>query len=194
MHSEIFYYLCNGHLINGQKQEYYMQEYKSTYSKGMALSTAITAAVIVAAIILCAVTAADYPAGSEGFVTMAVVSLLLTGILTYAFLRQLKSLAVADDHVAINRKLGSEKILRKDIVRVWHKKDIRFGIKNFGINGLFGYNGTFWDSVTGSYYACANNGNNLVAIKTKGGKTYVASCDDYNTVINELSRNAEIRS
>lgn len=58
-------------------------------------------------------------------------------------------------------------------------------VRLWGISGLFGHIGLFWNSNIGKYYAFVKDGNSMLEIKTRR-KCYVISCDDYTQVVSLL--------
>lgn len=113
--------------------------------------------------------------------------LILAGLTTYAYVSQIKGIKVASGHLIIKKKIGEITIKTDDIRYIRHKKDILWDIRLWGISGLFGHFGWFWNQRSGSYFAIANNGNNLIEIKTSN-KCYVVSCDRYEEVLKLLEQ------
>jgi hypothetical protein len=73
-------------------------------------------------------------------------------------------------------------IPRNEIVQTSHKECMRGDVRLFGVGGLFGRIGWFWNKSIGRYLAFVKDGNSLIEIKTSG-RTYVVSCDNYEQVL-----------
>lgn len=164
-----------------------MKTFTCSYSKGIKISTTISVVVILIAIALSIVELYNTKF-SDYRIWIALIIIILGIALVFPFFYQIKDISLDDEHLVINRIFGHKIILLKDIDNVREKTGEGLDLRLFGIGGLFGYYGLFWNRDIGVYRACANNGNNLIAIKTKCGKTYVISCDDRDSLIEELSK------
>lgn len=162
-----------------------MKKFKSSYSKGMLLSTCLLLVILAFAVYVAMDQLVNLPMGSLNFMGIAIVLCFVLGTILYAFASQIMYVCLTDKEVIIKKRIGQIVIPRNDIVEVSHKRTLGADLRVWGISGLFGHLGYFWNKDTGRYLAYVKDGNSLLEIKTKG-KCYVVSCDDYNQVLNAL--------
>ena len=60
-------------------------------------------------------------------------------------------------------------------------------VNSWGVYGLFGLNGEFWEDWTGLFTVMAKDTKSLVEIKT-ANKCYVVSCDRYEELLELLGQ------
>lgn len=163
-----------------------MKKFKSSYSKGMLLSTYLLLAVLIFAVYIAISQLFHFPVGSLNFIGIGAALCFVLGTILYAFASQITYVCLTDEEVIIKKRMGQVVIPRQDIVQIRHKKTLGSDLRVWGISGLFGHLGYFWNKDTGRYMAYVKDGDSLLEIKTKG-KCYVVSCDDYNQVLQALS-------
>lgn len=162
-----------------------MEKFKSSYSKPMLLATLFLLIVLLFAMGVIMGQLNKVPAGSLSFVGLIAVVCFGLGSMVYAFMSQITYLCLTEDSLIIKKKFGQIIIPRKDILEVEYKKSINQDIRAWGISGLFGHIGWFWNKATGRYFALVKDGDSMLEIKTTG-KCYVVSCDDYKKVLKLL--------
>jgi hypothetical protein len=96
-------------------------------------------------------------------------------------------IGVTNSEVIIKKRLGSIKVPISNILDIREKKHLFTDIRIFGISGLFGHIGLFWNKRIGKFTVYATNGNSLVEIRTKE-QTYVISCDNREAFILDISK------
>jgi hypothetical protein len=96
--------------------------------------------------------------------------------------------ALTEDGLLIQRIAKNVLIKYSDIaeVRLMPGNEILGGIRLFGVGGLFGYYGIFYNPEIGRYTAYATRANNRIFIQTKAGKKIVITPDD-TSLANSLS-------
>jgi len=84
------------------------------------------------------------------------------------------------DEIILLRATGNVHLLRSEIteLRRVEKDELRGTIRTFGVGGLFGYYGRFYNSKLGKMTWFMTNTNNAVLIRMKSGKVYLLSPDD----------------
>ncbi len=162
-----------------------MEKFKSSYSKSMLLATWFILIVLLFAAGVIISQLNKVSVGSLNFVGFVAVLCLVLGSMVYAFMSQITYLCLTEDSLIIKKKFGQITIPRKDILEVKYKKSINQDIRAWGISGLFGHIGWFWNKATGRYFALVKDGDSMLEIKTTG-KCYVVSCDDYKEVLKLL--------
>jgi hypothetical protein len=82
---------------------------------------------------------------------------------------------VKDEAVIIKRPFTDVRLLKKNIqsVELVSKDKIKGTIRTFGVGGLFGYFGKFWNYKIGKMTWYATRANNLVLIKTIGDQNII---------------------
>ncbi len=162
-----------------------MKEFKSTYSKGMLWTTILFVTLIGYFIVRFTYKMLLIPVQSYSFWVYAFVLIALVAALLHAFLFQIISVSITEKEIVVKKMYGHIIILRSEILEVRHKKSILRDIRVWGIGGLFGQIGLFWNSDVGRYWAYVNNGQNMIEIKTTKN-CYVISCDNYDEAMELL--------
>lgn len=67
----------------------------------------------------------------------------------YSYFNQIKQVEVTADKVVIRKVYGAITIPRKEILYARHRKTLTRAIKSWGVYGLFGLTGEFWEDKTG---------------------------------------------
>ena len=91
------------------------------------------------------------------------------------------------DKVVIRKVYGAITIPRKEILYARHRKTLTRAIKSWGVYGLFGLSGEFWEDKTGQFTVVVKDTQSLIEIKTSN-KCYVVSCDRYEEVLKLLEQ------
>lgn len=166
-----------------------MREFKSSYSKGMLLSTSLVLILLLGAIYFTGSLMIDAPMGSSRFIVNGLILCVCVLALLYAFLVQIDRVCLTEHEVIVQKKWGRIVIPRDEIVQVESLQSLLSDIRLCGIGGLFGHMGLFWNQRLGVYHACVNNGNRMLVIKTTR-KTYVVSCDERDELLALLQKPA----
>lgn len=153
----------------------------------MLLFTILTLCIFIYCIFRMALWLQQKPDDAHRLVFGCLAILILAILTVYAYASQIKGIEVTSEHLFIKKKIGEIAIKTDCIQYIRHKKDIMWDVRLWGISGLFGHFGWFWNQRNGNYFAIANNGNNLVEIKT-ANKCYVVSCDRYEELLELLGQ------
>jgi hypothetical protein len=123
-----------------------------------------------------------------GYAAPIIFSSIFIIIYLISFLYRPVAYTINRDSVTIKRLLGSKNIALTDItyVKAIERKQLRWAVRIFGVGGLFGYWGTFTNSLFGRMTWYATNLNNAVMIETKKGKRIVISPNDVDAFINQV--------
>lgn len=119
-------------------------------------------------------------------------SAIITSILivTYvsAYIYRPLGYTITDNQVIIRRPWRSVIVERKSIktAQIISKDQLKFTIRTFGVGGLFGYYGKFYNSVYGKMTWYLTRRDRLVLIKTVDNKTILLSPDEIDPFIKEL--------
>lgn len=97
--------------------------------------------------------------------------------------------SVKEYELVIHRPFNDVRYAREALesVQVIVKKDLQFTIRTFGVGGLWGYYGYFYNSVYGKMIWYITRRDHLVLIKTTNKKTILLSPDDIDAFTGELS-------
>jgi hypothetical protein len=114
---------------------------------------------------------------SEGLI---VVFLVLSLILVFSYLRHPKSYILSDYSLIINSISNPLELKFSDInsIKQLSKSDLSGTIRTFGVGGLFGYFGKFYNRKFGSMNWYVTQLNNRILIELKNGHKYIISPDD----------------
>ncbi|SEJ84371.1 PH domain-containing protein [Dyadobacter sp. SG02] len=97
--------------------------------------------------------------------------------------------SVTEHELVIHRPLNDVRYAREALesVQVIVKKDLQFTIRTFGVGGLWGYYGYFYNSVYGKMIWYITRRDHLVLIKATNKKTILLSPDDIDSFTTELN-------
>jgi len=111
---------------------------------------------------------------------LIVVFLILSAVFVFSYLWHPKSYTVTDYSVIIQRKLKplELKINQINDLQEISKSDLSGTIRTFGVGGLFGYFGKFYNRKYGTMNWYVTQNKNRVLIELKNGKKYIISPDD----------------
>ena len=163
-----------------------MRRFKSSYSKPMLLATCFLLIILSFAIYIIINQMAKFPIDSFNFIGVGIALCFILATLLYSFLSQIRYVCLTKENLIIKKMLGKVIIPRCNILQVQHKKSLMFDVRLWGISGLFGHIGVFWNKSIGKYTAFVKDGSSMLEIKTEG-KCYVVSCDDYVQMIKLLN-------
>ncbi len=95
--------------------------------------------------------------------------------------------AITGNSIVIYRPIGSITLPRTSILKAEiQPKGFPFAIRTFGVGGLFGYFGSFYNFDSGNMKWYVTNRNNTIVITTKHGKKIVISPDEKEAFVNDL--------
>jgi hypothetical protein len=97
--------------------------------------------------------------------------------------------SLTEHELVVHRPINDVRYAREALesVQVIVKKDLQFTIRTFGVGGLWGYYGHFYNSVYGKMRWYITRRDHLVLIKTTNKKTILVSPDDIDSFTNELN-------
>lgn len=126
----------------------------------------------------------------------AIITTIL--IVTYggAYIFRPLGYVLTGDQVIIRRPWRSVIVERKSIetVQIISKEQLKFTIRTFGVGGLFGYYGKFYNSVFGKMTWYLTRRDHLVLIRTTNKKTILLSPDEVDSFAKELGCTALVVS
>lgn len=101
---------------------------------------------------------------------------------------------ITEHELIIHRPINTVRYVREALesVQVIVKKDLQFTIRTFGVGGLWGYYGYFYNSVYGKMIWFITRRDHLVLIKTANKRTILLSPDDIGPFTNELNSVAPV--
>lgn len=163
-----------------------MERVRASYSKGMYISTMFFTIVLLCASCYLFYRMSKMNVGSCSFIMIGCIAFIVLATLAYAYLSQLKYICIFQDVLVLKRKVGSITIPLNSIKQVLPKKNMMYDIRLWGISGLFGHIGWFWNNRLGKYFALVKNGNDMFIIETYNNKFYVVSCDNSVEIMKRL--------
>lgn len=111
-------------------------------------------------------------------------------VITYgaAYIYRPIQYALTDRDLIIDRPVGDVTYARETIKSVEQisKENLKFTIRTFGVGGLWGYYGQFYNSVYGKMTWYLTRRDQLVLIKTTNKKTILLSPDDIDSFLKAL--------
>ena len=117
-------------------------------------------------------------ASSGNSLGLALLVIIGVPLLVLCYLFAPSGYAISESHVLIRRKIGSVRISLANIESI--EQDSLacpfWGIRTFGVSGIFGYFGRFYTKHLGHYSMYVTDRQKAVVIRTN--KTYVISPDD----------------
>lgn len=123
---------------------------------------------------------------TQGSTYVIAAILILSYGITYAF-RPI-DYRVTPDKVIIRRPLNEVVIERSNIAKVeaLQADQLKWSFRTFGVGGLFGYFGKFYNFKIGNMTWYATRRNNAVLIKTTKGKNIIITPDEAGTFVGEF--------
>ncbi|MCF0060267.1 PH domain-containing protein [Dyadobacter chenwenxiniae] len=123
---------------------------------------------------------------SQGSTYVIGAILILSYGITYAF--RPVDYRITADKLIIRRPLNEVVIQRSDIatVEAVESDRLRWSLRTFGVGGLFGYFGKFYNPKIGSMTWYATRRNNAVLIKTVKGKNIIVTPDEVAAFVGEF--------
>ncbi len=115
------------------------------------------------------------------------VTLLILGV-TYYF--SIKKYVISDSELTVVRPFSNVVFSVSKIkeVRMLDDCDMKFTIRTFGVGGLFGYVGKFWNNHIKHFTAYSTRLRNLVLVVTTDDKKFVLSPNDTVLFVTELQK------
>jgi len=103
-------------------------------------------------------------------------------VLIWSYLYSPRGYAIKDSLLLIRRYIGSKTIDLIDIIEVRRLKDreMAWTIRTWGVGGLFGYYGRFYNRALGHMTYYVTQRKNMILLRTKTGKKIIISPDDIN--------------
>lgn len=164
-----------------------MKIYKSSYSHCMLVSTIIFMILLIYATYRFGIHLLEHSIVSYEFIGDSIAICIIVGSIIYAFTSQIIYVGVSDDTIIIKKKVGQIILSHNNILQIEIKKNIIMDIRLWGISGLFGHIGLFWNHSIGSYIAYVKNGDSMIVLRTID-KTYVISCDNHHELIKQINQ------
>jgi hypothetical protein len=158
------------------------------YSASLDKSTKVITAVITALFVgILAYELQTFTRGEQN--GLLIISAIL--LITYgsAYIYRPTGYSVTEQELIIHRPINSIRYAREALesVQVIVKKDLQFTIRTFGVGGLWGYYGYFYNSAYGKMIWFVTRRDHLVLIKTANKKTILLSPDDIDSFTSELN-------
>ncbi len=103
--------------------------------------------------------------------------------------------SITNENLIVNRLFSNKEIKLSNIqkIQVLNNNEIKWAIRIFGVGGLFGYFGKFWNSSFGSMTWYSTKRNNAVLIETST-KKIVITPDEQDKFISELKSKISLSS
>ncbi|MFD1316518.1 PH domain-containing protein [Namhaeicola litoreus] len=113
-----------------------------------------------------------------------IIFLILLAIILTSYLWHPKSYSLTDDALTINRAFKPIHLNFKEInsVNLPSNSDLYGTIRTFGVGGLFGYFGKFYNRKYGTMNWYVTQRKNRILIELKSGQKYMISPDDQNLI------------
>ncbi|PSL27207.1 PH domain-containing protein [Dyadobacter jiangsuensis] len=128
-----------------------------------------------------------------GFIIISAILAITYGS---AYLYRPTGYTITEHELIIHRPINNVRYAREvlESVQVIVKKDLQFTIRTFGVGGLWGYYGYFYNSVYGKMIWFITRRDHLVLIKTANKRAILLSPDDIDSFTNELNPVAPVIS
>lgn len=165
-----------------------MKHFQSHFSTAMFVSTILVCLLFVYALYVMVIQMLQFPYTSFYFWGICLVLCFVVCTMLYAFTQQIKGVSITETDLIIEKMCGNIIIPLQDIQEVAPKQNLAYDIRLWGISGLFGHIGWFWNKRTGRFFALVKDGNAMFSIKTKANKCYVISCQNHLQAMNLLKQ------
>ena len=104
--------------------------------------------------------------------------LIMVFVISYCF--SPKSYEINAYSLLINRPFNTVIINKSNInyIQIIKKENLNWSVRTFGVGGLFGYFGFFWNKKLGNMIWYASKRDTAIMINTKDGKTIIITPDE----------------
>lgn len=121
---------------------------------------------------------------NQGINELFFISPILIIVTIICFILKPSHYILEEDAIIIHRKFNDVKILHSDILKVElvPAEKLKWSIRTFGVGGLFGYFGKFYNRNIGSMTWYATQRENFVLIKTSKNNIIITPDDAENFV------------
>jgi hypothetical protein len=122
---------------------------------------------------------------NQGFNELFFISPILIIVSIICFILKPSHYILEEDAIIIHRMFNDVKILHSDILKVElvPAEKLKWSIRTFGVGGLFGYFGKFYNRNIGSMTWYATQRENFVLIKTNKNNIIITPDDAENFVV-----------
>ena len=133
-------------------------------------------------------------ADTTGILAFLFSTFLMMGIFGFCYFYRTMAFVVERDRIVIKRPVKDIIISIESIQEVFvaTKESMRWTVRTFGVGGLFGYFGKFWNKEYGNMTWYATRRNNYIVVVTKKGKKIILTPDQL-SMIDEIQRRLKPR-
>jgi hypothetical protein len=124
----------------------------------------------------------------ENLEVSILIGLLLFPVIGITYAISPRLYHISEDNIEIERLINTIKINISEIKSVCHidKEKLKWSIRTFGVGGLFGYFGKFWNKEFGHMTWYCSQRDKLIMIITKDNKKIVISPNDSELFLFEM--------
>jgi hypothetical protein len=164
--------------------------YTAKLDRASKIITVVCCALITGIVVLSVNSLTKVPVGSFSFFKYLLIAVLLILVPVLCYLFSIKEYSLEGNTFKISRNLNSLAINIGEIneARLLTKHDMKGMIRTFGVGGLFGYFGRFYNNTLGSVYLYTTQQNNRILITTKKGLKIIVSPDNLQLLENLKQR------
>ncbi len=127
---------------------------------------------------------------SIGILSPILTALITIIIFSIPILYKPKSYSIETNQIIIHRWINDIIILKNEItsVELLDKHKLKGSIRTFGVGGLFGYFGKFYNSTIGAMTWYATRRNNYILITTTSNKKIIITPDNPEDFVKEFNK------
>lgn len=153
------------------------------WSKSVKITTLIFVPILVITAIWMFILFLDQSYSWAERICCASIFIVLLATLFVVFAISPRSIALTESQFILNKGIGTMKLNYPDITNVEiYKSDGIFDVRVFGIGGVCGFTGKFYNNKIGKYTSYVGDYSQALYIQTRKGKKYVLSCEDRDEV------------
>jgi Bacterial PH domain len=150
----------------------------TTFTTSLDKFNKITTVIIIVILDIILLTVFFLTPNNEKNIAMSIVILPLIALI-FVFLLRPNNYSVSSDKLLIHRALSNVEISRNNIqsVKEIDESEVKNSIRTFGVGGLFGNFGKFWNGKLGSMTWYVTRKNNFVLVETNDQKKIILTPD-----------------
>lgn len=118
--------------------------------------------------------------------------MIIFATIFFVFALSLRTIVLTESQLILNKGIGTVRLNYSDISNVEiYKSDGVLDVRVFGIGGVCGFTGKFYNKKIGKYTSYVGDYSQTLYIQTKKGKKYVLSSEDRDEVYQFLKERIE---
>lgn len=124
---------------------------------------------------------------TERYISLGILLFIIL-IFVSVFIYAPKRISLSDEGLILYRGLGKVRLPYSEMadIRIYRPSDSVINIRTFGIGGVLGFIGRYYNKEIGHYISYVGDYSQAFLIQMKSGKKYVMSCNNAQEMVEEV--------